>query len=94
MPVDDFVDAFIEKLTALAPLDYLAKMQSDYFEWAQNNLKTTEVLVVADFSGNYSFIVQDSVQGMHWNNDQATVHSFACFAKPCPNKSVEKLTLW
>ena len=31
-------------------------------------------MVTADFSENYSFVLQDAVQGFHWNNAQATIH--------------------
>ena len=39
----------------------------------------SECIVVCDFSENYAFVVQDSVQGVHWNNNQATVHPFAIY---------------
>ena len=38
-------------------------------------------MVIADFSENYSFVVQDEVQSFHWNNLQATVHTFLCYFK-------------
>lgn len=33
-----------------------------------------ECIVICDFSENYAFIIQNSVQGIHWNNDQVTIH--------------------
>ena len=27
-----------------------------------------------DFAGNYQFVIQDDVQGFHWNNSQCTLH--------------------
>jgi hypothetical protein len=41
-------------------------------------LKTGEISVICDFSENYS-IIQDEVQGFHWNNDQATLHPFVAY---------------
>ena len=38
-------------------------------------------MVVGDFSENYSFIVQDAVQGYHWTNSQATLHPFVFYWK-------------
>jgi hypothetical protein len=35
-------------------------------------LQTGEIAVICDFSENYS-IIQDEVQGFHWNNAQATL---------------------
>ncbi|XP_044597202.1 uncharacterized protein LOC123273796 [Cotesia glomerata] len=45
----------------------------------EKNLEVGQVLVVADFSENYSFLLQNSVQGAYWNNSQATIHPFACY---------------
>ena len=36
-------------------------------------------MVIADFSENFSFVVQDGLQSFHWNNLQATVHPFVCY---------------
>lgn len=41
----------------------------------------TEVLVSCDFAENYSFIIQNSAQGFHWNNSQATIHPFVIYYK-------------
>jgi hypothetical protein len=38
-------------------------------------LKTGATAVICNFSENYS-IIQDDVQGFHWNSDQATLHPF------------------
>lgn len=45
----------------------------------KNQIVDGEFLVMADFSENYTFIIQDAVQGYHWNNDQATVHPFVIY---------------
>lgn len=36
-----------------------------------------------DFAENYSFVVQDAVQGQHWNNSQTTLHPFAVYYREC-----------
>ena len=33
----------------------------------------------ADFSENYSFVLQDAAQGFHWNNSQSTIHPFVIY---------------
>ena len=33
--------------------------------------------MTADILENHSFILQDAVQKVHWNNSQATLYSFA-----------------
>jgi hypothetical protein len=41
-------------------------------------LKTGEIAVICDFSEHYS-IMQDEVQGFHWNNAQAILHPFEAY---------------
>jgi hypothetical protein len=43
-------------------------------------LKTGETAVICNFSGNYS-IMQDEVQGFHWNNAQTISHPFVGYSK-------------
>ena len=38
-----------------------------------------EVLVIGDFAENYSFVLQDEIQGYHWTNSQATIHPFVVY---------------
>ena len=45
----------------------------------KTTLKAGEFLVTADFSENYSFVLQNSAQGFHWNNSQATLHPFVAY---------------
>ena len=35
--------------------------------------------VLLDFAENYSFVIEDEVQGFHWNNIQATVHPIVIY---------------
>lgn len=78
---DDFVDVLIESIPKLVQHDFVAQQQAEYFQLTKTHLKVEQVLVVADFSENYSFILQNSIQGVYWNNTQATVHPFACYYK-------------
>ncbi|CAF4947457.1 unnamed protein product [Pieris macdunnoughi] len=59
--------------------DFIARQQAEFFQTTKKNLEVGQVLVVADFSENYSFLLQNSVQGAYWNNSQATIHPFACY---------------
>lgn len=40
-----------------------------------------EMLIQMDFAENYAFVIQDAVQGYHWNNNQATIHPFVVYYK-------------
>ena len=76
---DDFVDEFCEKLEILLPHSFVAKQQSSFQSELKTCLQSGEFLVVCDFAENYSFILQDSIQGYHWNNSQATIHPFVAY---------------
>ena len=39
------------------------------------------MVILLDFFENYSFIVQDAVQGYHWNNSQATLRPIVVYYK-------------
>ena len=45
----------------------------------KEELCSGEILVNVDFSENYSFILQDAIQGYHWNNSQVTIHPYVAF---------------
>lgn len=56
--------------------DFAVQQQAEYFQLTKTHLRVEQVLV-ADFSENYSFILQNSIQGVYWNNTQATIHPVA-----------------
>ena len=71
-PVDEFIDMFVTMLKKLLVHDFIATMASFLLQ-RNDNLKDGEFLVAADFSKNYSFVVQDEIQSFHWNNASATI---------------------
>ena len=44
----------------------------------RESLRVEEFFVIADFSENYSFVLQDEIQAFHWNNGSVTIHPFVC----------------
>ena len=58
-PVEDFLDAFLERLETLKPHDFIAKQQASYLNSVKENLLPGEVLVIGEFSNYYSCVVQD-----------------------------------
>ncbi|KAL5510106.1 hypothetical protein EMCRGX_G005586 [Ephydatia muelleri] len=75
---EDFVDELLKQLSNLRVHDFIAKQQAAFLE----ETKPGEAVVLGDFSENYSFVIQDAVQGFHWNNDQATIHPFIAYWRP------------
>ena len=39
-------------------------------------MKENLIIVLLDFAENYSFDVQDAVQGFHWDTTLTTLHPF------------------
>jgi len=76
---EEFADYFCDKLELLRPHSFIAKEQASFYATRKTTLKAGEFLVTADFSENHSFVLQDSAQGFHWNNSQATLHLFVAY---------------
>lgn len=74
-----FLDSLCKKINTLTRHHYVAKMQSDFLKNLKNNLQSTEVIVLGDFAENYSFVIQDEIQGFHWENSQCTLHPFVIY---------------
>lgn len=79
--VEDFLDKFSSKLLALLPHTFIAQQQSLFLKERKEQLEPGECIVSGDFSENYAFVIQNSVQGVHWNNRQATIHPFVIYYK-------------
>ena len=72
--IPSYVDMIIKQLNKLAPHSYIAKCQTRYLKKRKEEIDEKTALVSGDFAQNYSFIVQDEIQGYHWNNLQCTLH--------------------
>lgn len=80
-PVDEFISYFLEKIDKLITHDFIYKKQSSFLRDRKDSLAEGEILVICDFSENYSFVIQNAAQGYHWNNSQATIHPFEIYYK-------------
>lgn len=76
---EEFISSFVEKLQKLLFHDFVAAQQAQYFKDSKLALKEGDFVVTLDFSENYAFVVQEAVQGFHWNNNQATVHPMVVY---------------
>ena len=87
----DFVETFCEKLEALRSRSFIATQQSHFFDQCKSSLKPGELVVCADFSENYAFVLQDAAQGFHWNNAQATLHPFVAYFRESNTSEISHL---
>ena len=81
LPVDDFIDDLISKVSILFKHRFIAKNQNNYLRLLKNELKSNELIILMDFSEKYSFFVQDAVQGFYWENSRTTLHPFVVYYK-------------
>lgn len=79
LPVDDFIEKACQQIDQLRDHHYIAKNQAAYLQHLKITLASNHILILLDFAENYSFLIQDAVQGFHWNNSQATLHPFVIY---------------
>ena len=79
--VYEFMNILGEKLIKFKTHDFFAREQYLFLSDLKKNLQKGEFLVCCDFAENYAFIVQNSTQSFHWNNNQATVFTTVVYYK-------------
>jgi hypothetical protein len=60
---------------------YIARAQSAFFVKYKEEITQESCVLISDFSENFSFIIQDCVQGYYWMNQKATVLPFLAYLK-------------
>ena len=68
----DFIERLLNKLQTLKIHQFFHDQQTRHFYQLKESLEEGQVLCVGDFSQNYSFVVQDAVQGWHWSKSSCT----------------------
>jgi hypothetical protein len=87
-PVEEFVDLLVEKIDDLTTHSFISKSQARYLKKRKEDLDGETCLLLLDFAENYHFIVQDEVQGYHWNKEQCTLHPVVIYYKNAANELV------
>lgn len=82
----------MDKLLKLLFHDFVATEQAQYFKNCKENLQDGEFLVTLDFSENFAFVVQEAVQGFHWNNNQATIHPIVFYYRNQDTSKVDHIS--
>ena len=81
LPISEFIQLPISKLSALISHHYISNAQSSYLKGRKESMAKSSSIVLMDFTENYSFYVQDKSQGYHWTNQCCTVHPVVCYFK-------------
>ena len=66
--VSDFLQLLVEQTSSITTHHFIAKSQASYLAASKENIDEKTAIVLLDFAENYSFIIQDAVQGFHWEN--------------------------
>ena len=76
----------IQDIYQLTTHHYVSRNQSNYLKYLKVTLEPNQAIITLNFAENYSFIVQDTIQNFHWNNSQATLHTFEVYYGDGDNK--------
>ena len=74
LSVEDFIDKLCSHLDDITAHSFISKSQALYLKMLKEQLKEDEAIILMDFAENFKFVVQDEVQGYHWNQNQCTLH--------------------
>ena len=77
--VQEFIQVACDAFDNLRQHHFVAKAQASYLSKLKDDISHDEAVVLLDFAENYSFLIQDAVQGHHWDNAQATLHPFVVY---------------
>lgn len=78
---DEFIRDFCDQIKELIPHHFIAKEQSKYLKQRLENIQQNEIVLIYDFSENYSCIVQDAIQAYHYSMEQVSVHPICMYYK-------------
>ena len=76
---EDYINLLSEKVFELSQQHFISKAQSNFLKYKKETVSQNEAIILLDFAENYSFIIQNAVQGFHWDNSQATLHPFVVY---------------
>ena len=76
----EFLELLVDAISKLTVHSFIAKCQARYLKDRKDNLPETSCIALLDFAENYQFMVQDEIQGFHWNNISCTLHPVALYS--------------
>ena len=88
LPQNEFINILVKKLDNITTYSLIARSQASYLKQLKNTIAADEVIVLGDFAENYSFLVQDEIQGYHWNKSQCSLHPVVVYIR-CSENLVE-----
>ena len=86
--VEEFVDLLVYSIDNLSTHSFIARSQARYLKARKEDMDKETCIILLDFAENYHYIVQDEVQGFHWNKAQCTLHPVVLYYKNEKNELV------
>ncbi|GBL81454.1 hypothetical protein AVEN_143728-1 [Araneus ventricosus] len=91
--VDEFVENLVAKLSTLCTHHFFTEAQSKYFSKTKDELSEGTANILADFSENYTCIMQDAIQSVHWKKEQVIIHPFLAYVKDTANDKLKPIPM-
>lgn len=79
--IEEFIELVVEAVNNLTSHSFIAKSQAKYLKEKKENLDNKTCIILLDFAENYQFVVQDEIQGFHWNKLGCTLHPVVVYYK-------------
>ena len=93
LPQNEFINLLVEKVDNNTTHCFIAKFQASYLKQLKNTIGADEVIVLGDFAENYFFLVQDQIQGYHWNKSQCSLHPVVAYIRSSDNRVESSLCI-
>ena len=77
--VEEFIAKIVDDVYEVCLHHFIAKAQANHLKMTRGNFSENELIIILDFDENYYFVVQDALQGFHWENSQATLHPIVAY---------------
>ena len=90
------IEIIVEKFNKLIPHYYISHQQLEYLKDRKKNMIDDTAIVLFDFSENFSFVIQDEVEGHYYSRESCTLHPVVIYTKneknELENRSLSYLT--
>ena len=93
LPQNEFINLLVEKVDNNTTHCFIAKFQASSLKQLKNTIGADEVIVLGDFADNYFFLVQDEIQGYHWNKSQCSLHPVVVYIRSSDNRVESSLCI-
>jgi hypothetical protein len=74
----EVIENLVSKMPEITSYHYTARQQARYLKESKENLLSEQCIILADFSENYSFILQDAIRGFSPGTESTISASFHC----------------